>query len=87
VNDQFRSVSRQAKSQSLIGPSQIRKNPFKRPDLILMDIALGEMNGWEATRLIKADPMTAGIPVIAELDTLSRAAATGALWQAAAILS
>src|SRR3954470_16482329 len=35
------------------------------PDLILMDVALGEMDGWEATKLIKADIKTAAIPVIA----------------------
>src|SRR5215468_3541741 len=35
------------------------------PDLILMDVALGEMDGWEATQLIKANPTTAAIPVIA----------------------
>jgi two-component system, cell cycle response regulator DivK len=35
------------------------------PDVILMDIALGEMDGWEATRLIKEHPRTADIPVIA----------------------
>src|SRR5215813_2083234 len=35
------------------------------PDLILMDVALGEMDGWEATQLIKASPATAAIPVIA----------------------
>ena len=35
------------------------------PDLVLMDIALGEMDGWEATKLIKANPRTARIPVIA----------------------
>jgi CheY-like chemotaxis protein len=35
------------------------------PDLILMDVALGEMDGWEATQLIKADPATATIPIIA----------------------
>lgn len=35
------------------------------PDLILMDIALGEMDGWEATQLIKANPATAAIPIIA----------------------
>jgi CheY-like chemotaxis protein len=35
------------------------------PDLILMDIALGEMDGWEATRRIKANPTTSRIPVIA----------------------
>jgi two-component system, cell cycle response regulator DivK len=35
------------------------------PDLILMDVALGEMDGWEATLLIKANPATSTIPVIA----------------------
>ena len=35
------------------------------PDLILMDVALGEMDGWEATQLIKTNPATATIPVIA----------------------
>ena len=35
------------------------------PDLILMDVALGEMDGWEATQRIKANPATAAIPVIA----------------------
>ena len=37
----------------------------EQPDLILMDVALGEMDGWQATRLIKADATTARIPVIA----------------------
>ena len=35
------------------------------PHLILMDIALGEMDGWEATLLIKANPAAAAIPIIA----------------------
>lgn len=35
------------------------------PDVILMDIGLGEIDGWEATRIIKADPKTRDIPVIA----------------------
>jgi two-component system, cell cycle response regulator DivK len=35
------------------------------PNLILMDVALGEMDGWEATQLIKANPVTAVIPIIA----------------------
>jgi CheY-like chemotaxis protein len=35
------------------------------PDLILMDVALGEMDGWEATQLIKASPATSAIPIIA----------------------
>ena len=37
----------------------------KHPDLILMDVALGEMDGWESTQLIKANPATAAIPIIA----------------------
>ncbi len=36
-----------------------------RPGLILMDLSLPEMNGWEATRALKADPALAGIPVVA----------------------
>ena len=47
------------------GPSGIEMASAERPDLILMDIALGEMDGWEATRRIKANPVTARIPIIA----------------------
>ena len=35
------------------------------PDLILMDLSLPIIDGWEATRCIKADPATQNIPVIA----------------------
>jgi CheY-like chemotaxis protein len=35
------------------------------PDLILMDMDLPVVDGWEATRQLKADPATCGIPVIA----------------------
>ena len=37
----------------------------ERPDLILMDMSLPVLDGWEATRRVKADPATATIPVIA----------------------
>ena len=46
-------------------PSGITMADEEMPDVILMDIALGEMDGWEATRRIKANPKTARIPIIA----------------------
>ncbi len=35
------------------------------PGLILMDLSLPEMNGWEATKALRADPSTAGVPIVA----------------------
>ena len=37
----------------------------ERPGLILMDMSLPIVDGWEATRQLKADPATSGIPIIA----------------------
>ena len=37
----------------------------EQPDLILMDLTLPDIDGEEATRRLKADPLTGGIPVIA----------------------
>jgi CheY-like chemotaxis protein len=45
----------------------------ERPDLILMDLNLPGIDGWEATRRLKADPATRDIPIIA----LSAYAMTG----------
>jgi 7-keto-8-aminopelargonate synthetase-like enzyme/DNA-binding NarL/FixJ family response regulator len=47
------------------GPSGVAMSASEIPDLILMDVALGAMDGWEATRRIKANPKTSGIPIIA----------------------
>ncbi len=37
----------------------------ERPDLVLMDVGLPGMNGWEATRQLKSNPATKQIPVVA----------------------
>jgi CheY-like chemotaxis protein len=47
------------------GSTGVAMSVSEMPDLILMDVALGEMDGWQATRLIKADVRTTNIPVIA----------------------
>ena len=35
------------------------------PDLILMDVSIPKINGWDATRQLKANPATTAIPIIA----------------------
>jgi len=35
------------------------------PDLVLMDIGLPVLDGWQASRILKSDPETTGIPLIA----------------------
>jgi two-component system, cell cycle response regulator DivK len=47
------------------GPSMFGLLKTCRPALILMDIQLPEIDGWELTRKLKADPATKDIPVIA----------------------
>ena len=47
------------------GEEGVQMAASEAPDLILMDISLPGIDGWEATRRIKADPKTAAIPVIA----------------------
>lgn len=36
-----------------------------KPDLILMDISIPEIDGWEATRILRKDPETSTIPIVA----------------------
>jgi two-component system, cell cycle response regulator DivK len=36
----------------------------ERPDIILMDMSLPDLDGWEATRRVKADNATRSVPVI-----------------------
>ncbi len=47
------------------GEQGVAKATEERPDLILMDLSLPQMDGWTATRHIKANAALAYIPVIA----------------------
>ena len=47
------------------GASGVDMARSERPDLILMDLGLPVLDGWEAARRLKADPATCRIPVIA----------------------
>ncbi len=47
------------------GQSGVDLTVSERPDLVLMDMSLPVMDGWEATRRLKADPDTSAIPIIA----------------------
>ena len=52
-------------SSAIDGPEGVLKAIELLPDVILMDVALGAMDGWEATTILKADDRTRHIPVIA----------------------
>lgn len=47
------------------GEEGIRRARADGPDLILMDVSIPKIDGWEATRRLKADPSTSSIPIIA----------------------
>ena len=47
------------------GPRGIAAARTVAPDLVLMDMSLPEIDGWEASRQLKQDPATSRIPIIA----------------------
>jgi two-component system cell cycle response regulator DivK len=47
------------------GQAGVAMGRSQSPDLILMDMSLPVLNGWDATRELKATPDTSGIPIIA----------------------
>ena len=47
------------------GRSAIECVQTERPDLVLMDISMPDLDGWEATRILKSDVSTSDIPILA----------------------
>ena len=47
------------------GQQAVTMATSEHPDIILMDMSLPVIDGWEATRQVKADPATGKIPIIA----------------------
>jgi len=47
------------------GESALRSVREQRPDVILMDLRMPGLDGWQATRRLKTDPTTATVPVVA----------------------
>ena len=50
---------------ALDGEQGVAMAETEQPDLILMDLSLPVLDGWEATRRLKAAPATKDIPIIA----------------------
>ena len=46
------------------GAEAVTKAKAEQPDLIFMDIVMGEVNGYDACRAIKEDPETNNIPIV-----------------------
>jgi CheY-like chemotaxis protein len=47
------------------GAAAIAMTSAERPDIVLMDMSLPVVDGWEATRRLKADPLTRAVPILA----------------------
>ncbi|OGS03755.1 MAG: hypothetical protein A2339_07825 [Elusimicrobia bacterium RIFOXYB12_FULL_50_12] len=67
------------------GSEAFEKTKSEMPDIVLLDAEMPEVDGWEACKMIKADPLTAKIPVLmctghdlsGEPETLTEAGASG----------
>jgi two-component system, cell cycle response regulator DivK len=52
-------------AEAVDGLDALTKAAALLPDLIVMDLSLPRLDGWEATRRLKKDPATSHIPVVA----------------------
>jgi len=62
---QFLRFSGYRVAEAVDGLDALAKAADLRPDLIVMDLSLPRLDGWEATRQLKNDPVTRAIPVVA----------------------
>jgi twitching motility two-component system response regulator PilH len=73
---QFRGAS---VAQASNGLEAVQEARYKTPDVILLDLAMPRVTGWEAIRLLKMDPRTRRIPIAVVSGQLSRAAKAEAM--------
>ena len=52
-------------SEAADGPEALGKALRRRPDIVLLDLAIPKLDGWTVARTLKADPGLASVPVIA----------------------
>jgi CheY-like chemotaxis protein len=62
---EFLSLSGFRVAEAATGREAIDRGFELLPDVILMDLSLPELDGWEATRQLKNDPRTSHIPIVA----------------------
>jgi CheY-like chemotaxis protein len=55
------------------GYDGVEKAIAEQPDLILMDVMMPEMDGWQASRAVRSHPKTKGIPILAATAMCRRA--------------
>jgi two-component system, cell cycle response regulator DivK len=65
------------------GREALRRVDVTKPDVIVMDLSMPILDGWEATRLLKTNPRTRAVPIVVltaihDEDQLARARAAGA---------
>ena len=65
IYTQFLRFSGYRVAEAVDGLDALAKAAALRPDLIVMDLSLPRLDGWEATRQLKNDPVTRAIPVVA----------------------